>query len=78
MTSYQSRIVDSELDELLSGLAAVAIEGAKGVGKTATAERRAQTVYALDNEQQRELLAADPGRIDREHAALSWTVISPA
>jgi len=62
---YRRRIVDTELDELLPSLAAVAIEGAKGVGKTATAQRRADIVYALDNEQQRELLAADPGRIDR-------------
>jgi predicted AAA+ superfamily ATPase len=49
----------------MPGLAAVAIEGAKGVGKTATAQRRADVVYALDDEPQRQLLAADPGRIDR-------------
>ncbi len=38
--AYQPRIVDSELDDLLPGLAAIAIEGPKGVGKTATARRR--------------------------------------
>ena len=65
MSIYRRRVVDAELDELLPSLAAVAIEGAKGVGKTATAQRRADIVYALDNEQQRELLAADPSRIDR-------------
>ncbi|RJO78768.1 ATP-binding protein [Nocardia panacis] len=65
MVTYRGRVVDTELDELLPSLAAVAIEGAKGVGKTATAQRRADSVYALDNAQQRELLAADPGRIDR-------------
>jgi len=30
-------VVDAELDELLSGAAAVSLEGAKGVGKSATA-----------------------------------------
>ena len=33
-----------ELDELLGSLPAVAVEGPKGVGKTATSERRANTV----------------------------------
>jgi len=42
-------IVDHELDELLSGLPAIALEGPQAVGKTATALRRATTVYRLDN-----------------------------
>jgi predicted AAA+ superfamily ATPase len=62
---YLARVVDAELDELLPGLAAVSLEGPKGVGKTATALRRARTVFALDNAVQRELLRADPQRIDR-------------
>lgn len=65
MGAYRRRVVDTELDELLPGLAAIAVEGAKGVGKTATAQRRADTVFALDDEQQRSLLVADPGRLDR-------------
>ncbi|MGH8824486.1 MAG: ATP-binding protein [Jiangellaceae bacterium] len=65
MATYRPRIVDAELDELLSGLAAVALEGPKGVGKTATASRRAAAVMALDDAAQRELLAADPTRVDR-------------
>lgn len=38
---------------------AVAIEGPKGVGKTATARRRAASVWMLDDEDQRALLSAD-------------------
>jgi len=41
MEGYLPRVLDRELDELLSTLPAVVIEGAKGVGKTRTASRRA-------------------------------------
>lgn len=61
--SYASRIVDDELDELMRGLSAIAIEGAKAVGKTATALQRAATVHELDDERQREIAAADLDRI---------------
>ena len=60
MSGYIERIVDRELDELLSGLAAVAIEGPKAVGKTATAERRAQTTHRLDVPGTRAIAASDP------------------
>src|SRR6185437_10824331 len=56
---YQTRIIDAELDELLPTLAAIAVEGAKGVGKTATAERRATSVVHLDNPAQRSIAEAD-------------------
>ncbi|MBA4158828.1 MAG: ATP-binding protein [Gemmatimonadetes bacterium] len=62
-TSYQRRILDDELDELLLGLAAVAIEGPKAVGKTATALQRAGTVHRLDDEVQREIARADTRRL---------------
>jgi predicted AAA+ superfamily ATPase len=62
---YQPRVVDQELDELLGGLPAISLEGPKGVGKTATAQRRAATVFAMDEATQRELLTADPQRLDR-------------
>lgn len=65
MSDYQPRVVDRELDELCAGLAAIAIEGPKGVGKTATAARRAETMVALDDPVQRELVSVDPGRLDR-------------
>jgi hypothetical protein len=45
---YLPRAVDGDLDEVLSEFAAVAIEGARGVGKTETARRRANTEYLLD------------------------------
>ena len=61
--AYQPRIVDRELDELTAALAAVALEGPKGVGKTATATRRAATVHALDDPTQRDLATADPLRL---------------
>jgi uncharacterized protein len=62
---YRTRVVDGELDELLPGLPAISLEGPKGVGKTATAARRARTVFALDDAAARELLRADPRRLDR-------------
>jgi len=60
MTDYTQRIVDDELDELLPELAAIAIEGPKAVGKTATAERRAATVHRLEVPEIRSIAAADP------------------
>ncbi|MGH3735541.1 MAG: ATP-binding protein [Micromonosporaceae bacterium] len=47
-------------------LPAIALEGPKGVGKTATGSRRASTTLSLDDVAQRELLAADPSRLDRD------------
>lgn len=58
--TYTPRVVDRELDELLEALPAIAVEGPKGVGKTATAARRANTVFRLDEPAQREIAAADP------------------
>lgn len=61
--SYRRRIVDDVLDELFPNLAAIALEGAKGVGKTATAGQRAATVISLDLPGQRETVAADVDHI---------------
>lgn len=63
MTDYLQRVVDDELDELLPGIAAIAIEGPKGVGKTATAVRRARTVHRLDDPGQRAVAEGDPLRL---------------
>lgn len=60
---YQPRIVDGEIDELLAGLPAIALEGPKAVGKTETAARRAATVYRLDDPGQLELFRAAPHRL---------------
>ncbi len=62
--TYQPRILDQELDELLPGLPALAIEGAKGVGKTATATRRAPSKFALDDPSTAEVVAANPAIVD--------------
>lgn len=59
---YRRRIVEGELDELRQ-LPAIALEGPKGVGKTATALTRAVTVYRLDHPGQLEIARADPGRL---------------
>jgi uncharacterized protein len=44
-------------------LPAIALEGAKGVGKTATASQRALTVHELDDPDQRALAEADAARL---------------
>ena len=61
--SYRRRVVDHELDELLAGLPAIALDGPKAVGKTATAMRRAVTVYRLDDDGERAIAQADPSRL---------------
>ncbi len=60
---YQRRILDDELDVLLAQLPAVSIEGAKAVGKTATASQRAAVAYQLDDPLQRALVEADLDRL---------------
>lgn len=60
---YLPRVVEEELDELLPSLPAVALEGAKGVGKTYTARPRARTVHDLDAPGALELFEADPRRL---------------
>jgi uncharacterized protein len=60
---YVRRVVDDELDLLLTGLPAISVEGAKAVGKTETALRRAATAFRLDDDAQRQNLNADPTRL---------------
>lgn len=62
-SEYLKRVVDAELDELLPSLPALALEGARGVGKTATALRRARTVVELDDPAQRAIAEADPAAV---------------
>lgn len=88
MDSYLRRVIDIELDELLLGLPAVALDGPKGVGKTETASRRAATVHALDDPTQRTLLEAEPNRLARgaspvlidewQRIPASWDVVRRA
>lgn len=60
---YLPRAVDGDLDELIVGLPAIVLEGAKGVGKTVTASRRAETIHGLDDPAQRSIALADPARL---------------
>lgn len=59
-SNYVRRVIDEELDELLPELPAVLLDGPKGVGKTATAERRCATVRRLDVAAERLIVEADP------------------
>ncbi|MEJ7788128.1 MAG: DUF4143 domain-containing protein [Solirubrobacteraceae bacterium] len=60
LAPYQRRVVDDELDELVGDLAAIAIEGPKGVGKTRTALERSRTVHRLDDPAELAVAEADP------------------
>jgi hypothetical protein len=60
---YRPRVVDGELAALLELLPAIAIEGAKAVGKTATASRHAKTTYELDDPLVAEIAEADRRRL---------------
>lgn len=66
--AYLRRTLDGELDRLLPLAPAIALEGAKGVGKTDTAQRRASTTYFLDDPHDLSAFRADPHAI-RDAAA---------
>ncbi len=66
--SYQRRVLDNELDEVFPHLPALAVEGAKGVGKTETAKQRAQTIFNLDVEASRDLIVNNPELINSSKA----------
>lgn len=63
LAPYQRRVVDDEIDELFGDLAAIAIEGPKGIGKTRTALQRAKTVHRLDDPAELAVAKADPARL---------------
>jgi len=62
---YQRRIIDDTLDEMFPHLAAIALEGAKGVGKTATGTGRAATVLDLSIPQRREAVEVNENYISQ-------------
>jgi predicted AAA+ superfamily ATPase len=88
MSGYLPRIVDRDLDALLPSLAAIALEGPKAVGKTATAVRRATTVHRLDLPATRAIALADPSVLLRDrppvlldewqHAPSVWDAVRHA
>lgn len=57
---YVRRAVDARLDSVLSAAPVVALEGAKAVGKTATARQRAAQEWQLDRASDRDALRAEP------------------
>lgn len=66
MPGYRSRIADDELARHMHTFGAVLIEGAKAVGKTATASRPAATTIRLDTDQAaRAALATYPEQLFR-------------
>lgn len=62
---YVPRLLDPYLADMLTALPAIAIDGAKGVGKTATASRLARSVIELDSAAEIQASREDPSRIRR-------------
>lgn len=60
---YQPRVVDALLDDLLAELPAVVLRGARAVGKSETAGRRAKTTYRMDDPAALRVAQADPDAI---------------
>jgi predicted AAA+ superfamily ATPase len=56
-------VLDRALDGFLRSFSAIAIEGAKGVGKTATARERAATEFKLDEPEALAIVEADHARV---------------
>src|SRR5437588_2847749 len=48
----------------MASLPAIALEGPKGVGKTATATRRAAVVFPLDDRDVAEVIGSDPSQLE--------------
>jgi len=63
--AYIPRILDSYLVQALEDLPAIALDGCKGVGKTATSARLARSRIDLDQATEIQALEQDPGRITR-------------
>lgn len=63
MPVYRRRILDGTLDRYMQSFPAVALEGAKGVGKTATVRRRSGTLFKLDEPGPLAVAKADIDRV---------------
>lgn len=63
LAEYSRRVVDDQLDALLPALAALSIDGPKGVGKTSTALQRGSSVFELDSPDILAIVRADPRRL---------------
>jgi predicted AAA+ superfamily ATPase len=77
---YLPRLVDAKLAEWLGLLPAIAIEGAKGVGKTESAKRVAADVFSVDSPVTRANLEADPELVLTGRAPTlidEWQIVPP-
>ncbi|MEO8946220.1 MAG: AAA family ATPase, partial [Gemmatimonadaceae bacterium] len=63
---YVPRVIDAELANLLAGVGAVLLQGAKAVGKTASAQRHAKRTVRLDRDAMATVVRADPAAAIRE------------
>ena len=61
--AYIRRIVDDEIDDLFGDLPALALDGAKAVGKTETARQRVSGIVRLDVPATQQTIAAEPASI---------------
>ena len=86
-SNYHRRVLDDELDELCVGVAAVSLEGAKGVGKSATGAERVDVEFRLESPVVRALVEADPQRIldgrrvlldEWQHLPFTWDLVRRA
>jgi uncharacterized protein len=88
LPAYQPRVLDEELGEFMAGLPAIALEGAKGVGKTRTAMQHAGSVVRLDRQEQRDLALAQLDKVlsqgwpvlldEWQHAPSVWDAVRRA
>lgn len=77
---YLPRIIDTRLDALMSSVPAVAVDGAKAVGKTASASRLANSALQLDDPDTLRIVQADRAlvnRLDRPVLVDEWQLDPP-
>ncbi len=86
-SAYLPRVLDLELDAL-ADLPAIAVTGARAVGKTVTAARRARTIHRLADPGAFDVVAADPRRLlagappilidEWQRLPMSWDLVRTA
>jgi predicted AAA+ superfamily ATPase len=85
---YRPRLLDNHLAALTRLLPAIAVDGAKGVGKTASVSRLARETFSLDRDATRANVSADPELIlqaqaptfidEWQRVASTWDVVRRA
>ena len=68
--AYIKRIIDSSLAQKVQVQPAIAIEGAKAVGKTSSAKQFAATTIRLDDDSVREAVALAPDRVLKQQTPI--------